>query len=331
MAGSSDHPAPDSTPRRASLPAEAEALVAQVYLPHRLDLPQGVTTVDLELVSARIGALTVGQGSYGRRLVVHTDDTRDVYIVFVLRGRAEMSSGTREASVVEVGSAAVFPVGAPGHISVSEDCVGLVIMLSPGTLEAELEHLLGHPLTEPLELAFDLDLRTPLGKSWDPVLRLLVEELRQPTALTRHPVAARRVEGLVLDALLLGHDHNYRDLLDRASSLSPRSAVGRAIQLIEANPTEAWSTVRLAREVHLSVRALQARFRRDIDMSPMDYVRQARLRRVRSALVDATPQTTTVRALAQRYGFAHLGRFAALYRQTYGESPAATLRRPSLA
>jgi transcriptional regulator GlxA family with amidase domain len=214
---------------------------------------------------------------------------------------------------------------------VSEDCVGLVIMLSPGTLEAELEHLLGHPLTEPLELAFDLDLRTPLGKSWDPVLRLLVEELRQPTALTRHPVAARRVEGLVLDALLLGHDHNYRDLLDRASSLSPRSAVGRAIQLIEANPTEAWSTVRLAREVHLSVRALQARFRRDIDMSPMDYVRQARLRRVRSALVDATPQTTTVRALAQRYGFAHLGRFAALYRQTYGESPAATLRRPSLA
>ena len=79
-----------------------------------------------------------------------------------------------------------------------------IYMFSDDTtaLEAELEHLLGHPLTEPLELAFDLDLRTPLGKSWDPVLRLLVEELRQPTALTRHPVAARRVEGLVLDALL---------------------------------------------------------------------------------------------------------------------------------
>lgn len=330
MARSSDHPAAGSNSRRTSLPADAEAMVAEVYLPHRLDLPQGVSTVDLEMVSARIGAMTVGHGSYGRRLVVHTDETQDVYIAFVLRGRAEMSSGTGEASVVEVGSAAVFPVGAPGHISVSEDCVGLVIRIPRETLETELEHLLGHALTDPLELAFNLDMRTRLGKSWEPVLRLLVEELRRPTALTRHPAAARRVEALVLDALLLGHEHNYRDLLDRASSLSPRSAVGCAIQLIETNPTEAWSTVRLAREVHLSVRALQARFRRDVDMSPMDYVRQARLRRVRVALVDATPQTTTVRALAQRYGFAHLGRFAALYRQTYGESPATTLRRTPL-
>jgi AraC-like DNA-binding protein len=330
MDGSPDPPSPGSEARRASLPADAEALVAQVYLPHRLDLPQGVATVDLELVTARIGALTVGQVSYGRRLVVHTDDTQDLYIVFVLRGRAEMSSGTGEPSVIDVGSAAVFPVGAPGHVSVSEDCVGLVIMLSPGTLEAELEHLLGQTLTDPLKLGFELDLRSPLGKSWEPILRLLVEELRRPTALTRHPAAARRLEGVVLDALLLGHDHNYRDLLDRAASVGPRTAVGRAIQLIEANPTEAWSTVRLAREVHLSVRALQARFRRDVDMSPMDYVRQARLRRVRMALVDATPSTTTVRALAQRYGFAHLGRFAALYRQTYGESPATTLRRTPL-
>lgn len=331
MAGSPDPPSPGSEARRASLPAEAEALVAQVYLPHRLDLPQGAATVDLEMVTARIGALTVGQVAYGRRLVVHTDDTQDLYIVFVLRGRAEMSSGTGEARVIDVGSAAVFPVGAPGHVSVSEDCVCLVIMLSPGVLEAELEHLLGQTLTDPLELAFELDLRAPLGKSWEPLLRLLVEELRRPSALTRHPAAARRLEGVVVDALLLGHEHNYRELLDRAASVGPRTAVGRAIQLIEANPTEAWSTVRLAREVHLSVRALQARFRRDVNMSPMDYVRQARLRRVRMALVDATPSTTTVRALAQRYGFAHLGRFAALYRQTYGESPATTLRRPPLA
>jgi AraC-like DNA-binding protein len=331
MAGSSDPTASGSEARRASVPAEAEALVAQVYLPHRLDLPQGVGTVDLELVTARIGALTVGQVSYGRRLEVHTDDTQDLYIGFILRGRAEASSGSGETKVLEVGSGAVFPVGHPAHVSVSEDCVGLVVMLSPEMIEAELEHLLGHTLTDPLDLAFELDLRSPLGKSWEPILRLLVEELRRPTALTRHPAAARRVEGVILDAILLGHDHNYRGLLDRAASVGPRTAVGRAIQLIEANPTEAWSTARLAREVHLSVRALQARFRRDIDMSPMDYVRQARLRCVRLALVDATPTTTTVRALAQRYGFAHLGRFAALYRQTYGESPAATLRRAPLA
>jgi AraC-like DNA-binding protein len=34
---------------------------------------------------------------------------------------------------------------------------------------------------------------------------------------------------------------------------------------------------------------------------------------------------TTVSEIAQRSGFAHTGRFAVLYRQTYGQSPHATL------
>ena len=33
------------------------------------------------------------------------------------------------------------------------------------------------------------------------------------------------------------------------------------------------------------------------------------------------------RAFAQRWGFAHTGRFAVLYRQTYGQSPHTTLRQ----
>jgi transcriptional regulator GlxA family with amidase domain len=53
-----------------------------------------------------------------------------------------------------------------------------------------------------------------------------------------------------------------------------------------------------------------------------------RLRRVRDVLVMATPDTTTVRLAATRFGLLHLGRFAAAYRETYGESPVETLRRP---
>lgn len=321
---------PDGRRRRASVPAEAETLVTEVYLPHRLDLPRGVGSVDLDMLTAHVGSLTVGQVSYGRSVTVHTDVTQRVYVVFVLRGRAEIRVGTGAPSVLEVGAGAAFPVGATGHVSLSEDCVVMAIVVSPDRLEAELEHLLGQPLGRPLELAVDIDLRTPLGKTWEPLLRLLVQELRQPTALTQHPAAARRLEAVILDALLLGHDHNYREVLDRASSVAPLSAVGRAIQLVEADPTEDWSTVRLARAVHLSVRALQARFKQEVEMSPMDYVRHARLRRVRTALVDATPQTATVRALAQRYGFAHPGRFSSTYRETFGESPAETLRRPPL-
>ena len=312
----------------ASDPAEAERILGEAFADHTIQLSKGVTSVDLDLVTARIGALTVGRVSYGRSVVVHTKATPDIHIEFTLRGQAEMGTGTGPMRMVEVGSAAVFPTGQPTHLVLSADCALLAVTVPRAAVEAELQHLLGQSLGAPLDLAFDLDLTTPLGKSWDPILKLLIEELRRPTALTQHPAAAKRIEGLLIDALLLGHDHNYRDLLDHGTIIGAATAVERAIQLIETEPTDEWSTDRLAREVHLSARALQAGFRRDVGMPPMDYVRQARLRHVHTALADGTMQATTVQAVAHRYGFVHLGRFAATYRDRYGESPVETLRRP---
>ena len=313
---------------RSSSLVEAESLVSEAYLPHRLHLPEGGSSVDLEFVSTRVGVLTIGRASYGRAVVIETDAVQDVHVAITVRGRADMRSGSGPTSTVELGSAVVFPAGEPAHISMSEDCAVLAITVPRAAVEAELEHLLGQSLARPLELAFDFDLTTPLGRSWDPLLRLLNEELRRPTSLTQHPGSAKRLECLILDALLLGHDHNYREQLDRSASMGPLTAVGRAVELVETDPLAGWSTERLAREVHLSVRALQAGFRREIGTPPMDYVRQARLRHVHMALIDGSPTTTSVRALAQRHGFSHLGRFAATYRERYGVSPVETLRAP---
>jgi long-subunit fatty acid transport protein len=150
MTVSPEDPTPGRQALRASVPAEAETLVADVYLPHRLDLPRGVRTVDLELLVSRIGSLTVGQISYGRNLAVHTEVTQDVYIAFVLRGRVEMKIDGGKPHILDVGAGAVFPVGVTGHGTLSQDCVVLIIMVSQTRLQAELEHLLGQALTQPL-------------------------------------------------------------------------------------------------------------------------------------------------------------------------------------
>jgi AraC-like DNA-binding protein len=91
----------------------------------------------------------------------------------------------------------------------------------------------------------------------------------------------------------------------------------------------AWSTVRLATEVHLSVRALQEGFRRGLDTSPMAYLRQIRLRRAHAALLAADRDATTVRAVAVDLGLLHMSRFAAAYRAAFGEMPSDTLKRPA--
>jgi transcriptional regulator GlxA family with amidase domain len=58
----------------------------------------------------------------------------------------------------------------------------------------------------------------------------------------------------------------------------------------------------------------------------MAYLRQIRLTRAHEELRQARPGRTTVALVAHRWGFSHLGRFAAAYRERYGVAPSGTLR-----
>jgi transcriptional regulator GlxA family with amidase domain len=100
------------------------------------------------------------------------------------------------------------------------------------------------------------------------------------------------------------------------------------VELLHSEPGKAWTVVGLAAEVHLSVRALQEGFARDVQMPPMSYLRRLRLRRARDELQASDPNQTTVRAVAIRLGMVHPGRFAATYKATFGESPSETLAGP---
>jgi transcriptional regulator GlxA family with amidase domain len=74
------------------------------------------------------------------------------------------------------------------------------------------------------------------------------------------------------------------------------------------------------------VRSLQEGFKRDVGRPPLTYLREVRLRGIRKDLQRATPNSTTVEAVAYRWGFVHMSRFAAAYRSMFGEAPSHTLR-----
>lgn len=83
--------------------------------------------------------------------------------------------------------------------------------------------------------------------------------------------------------------------------------------------------VDICTELGISERTLQYAFRSYVHMSPLAYLRMCRLNRVRETLLAADPQSTTVTAVAMRYGFLHLGRFSVDYRRAFHEAPSATL------
>lgn len=99
------------------------------------------------------------------------------------------------------------------------------------------------------------------------------------------------------------------------------------VEYLHAHAHEPITVTMLAGTVGLSVRAVQQAFQRTLEISPMAYLQQIRLERVRDALLTATPGTIAVGDIARAWGFTHMGRFAGTYAHHFGEYPSDTLRR----
>ena len=83
----------------------------------------------------------------------------------------------------------------------------------------------------------------------------------------------------------------------------------------------------IARAASLSNRGLQHAFKRQLDTTPLAYLRAVRLTRAHDELLATPPgPRMTVNEIARRWHFSHHSRFAALYRETYGHYPAEAMR-----
>lgn len=95
---------------------------------------------------------------------------------------------------------------------------------------------------------------------------------------------------------------------------------------IESNLAEPITLGQLCKVSGVGQRALQLAFRTRWGLSPMRFVAERRLAAAHRLLSRARPGSD-VTVIAMGLGFSHLGRFAAMYRRAYGESPSQTLGR----
>jgi AraC-like DNA-binding protein len=140
--------------------------------------------------------------------------------------------------------------------------------------------------------------------------------------LTR-PGVTEHLEGLLVDGLLLVHPlHNrelaFRDAVTRGSLRNvPRGrAPGRVPRTMDGCA---------ARAAGDSQRPGLQYGNRDFDSAHGPSPSRSSPASAPPILA-ASPNSSTVRAVALELGLTHLGRFATAYRQTFGESPSDTLR-----
>jgi transcriptional regulator GlxA family with amidase domain len=139
---------------------------------------------------------------------------------------------------------------------------------------------------------------------------------------------AERFSETLLTALLYSQPNNYSQWLHRdPQSAGPRWVRG-VEEYLEAHCDQPITARDIAEVAGVSASAIYAGFARHRGYTPLQFLKEIRLRWVRDALLTALPEAT-VKGVAARWGFNHLGRFSRDYGRRFGESPSTTLRRRS--
>ncbi len=331
---------PHAGPRRAShrLPLDGHTLlrtrdldafreqITRSFCPHRVELIGPGARLDARQHGAQFGRVGLHYVDYGARVRVQAEAIDGFFAVQIPQSGSGVIRSARHEVVLGANRASVPGPTDDVDMVLDGGTPQLVVRLDREAVESRLHQLLGRPPRGVLRFDLGMDLGTPQARAWLAQIRWACAELER--AATPAPLVAEHLEQSLITGLLLAQRSNFSDALHADQAASMPKTVRRAIDLIEGHAAEALTVEDLAEAVGVGVRALQGGFRRHLDTTPMAYLREVRLARVHDELRAADPSAvTTVTEVASRWGFWHPGRFAAAYRQRYGETPSATLQR----
>jgi AraC-like DNA-binding protein len=298
--------------------------VSRVMKPHDLLVASGGRRVDARMHHAPLGEVSLNRLCYGADVDIDPGPLDDFFLVMMpMAGHARIACGGDEVDACRSLGGIASP-SLPLRMRWSAGNDQLMVRIARPFLERMLAAQRGRPLEQPLEFRVGFDW---LGSAaWQCVMRLLVDCAESGLGPADHPLVMAQVEQLVASTLLSEQPHNYREeRLPRRSAVLPRH-VRRVQEFLRAHAHEPVDAARLADVAGCSLRSLYAGFQDFCGMSPMQYLRELRLERVRADLL-AGGVSASVSGIALRWGFAHLGRFSAEYKARFGEHPSETLRR----
>jgi AraC-like DNA-binding protein len=143
--------------------------------------------------------------------------------------------------------------------------------------------------------------------------------------LIERPEVARALEQQLLHAIIncLSAD----EVLDSTKTRHRHAALMARFETVLSRQIDQRLTLTtLCKEVGVPARTLRMCCSEFLGVGPMRYLTLRRLNNARAALRRADPSTASVAGVARKHHFTELGRFAVLYRTTFGELPSTTLQ-----
>ncbi|MGO3869746.1 hypothetical protein CLH39_10105 [Alcaligenes faecalis] len=314
----------DSLRRRESFHSkdrdETSAYAASLIAEHKLAVAG--KKFDADISHSQSGHIRFVHMRFGTTVRVDPRQVNDFTLIHIpLQGASRLHHADGE-TILNPQVAGVVAAGSPFHIVWEPDCSQLIVLIAREKLEQACRVYFGAAYKQPLAFCPSMNMGTMGGAGWR---QLVCYALLNPWP--GNTIAQGHLDGTMIGHLLMHHTHNYSHIDWRGGnqgSVAPRS-VKLAEQYIEERLAEPLTLFDIAQYSGVTVRTLLRNFRDCRGCSPMDALRERRLEQVHLELQRQNSQS--VSDIAYQWGFTHLGRFAKLYKNRYGQAPSQTLAR----
>lgn len=305
---------------------ETRRIVADIYCDHRLAQTRGRERLDYLHIHQRMGAVSFSEMRYGAEVAIAPGCLQSFFLVQVPASGHDRMRVDGAELLCDPRHATVHAPDSQLDMHWSADCSKFVVRIEREALERHASLLAGRESAGKLSFLPIADLESPTVRTWVRTARHMFDELRCNPALADEPLVSSQIEQMLLTTALNWLPGSFA----AATACSTRTVLPRHVRQAEeylrTYPEQPITVEMLAHHVGVSGRTLYDGFRKFLEVSPMRYLRDLRMERVRADLLDPA-QPASVTALATQWGFFQLGRFAIDYRRRYGESPHETLAK----
>lgn len=274
---------------------------------------------------ANVQDLHVAYGAHGSDIEIDQVGAGDgLHVHIPLSGQAALTIG--ETTVVASNEQAILvDFGRPHRLKIQRSLgyQAIALNIPKRLLHEQIAAVSGHNSCCQIDFQPTLSLASAPGRTLASVANALVTGLENGL-LKGAPTAMRALSQSLLHVLVQAGPHQLRQELEKPPpQIAPRH-VRRAIEFMRANIAKPLSSAEIAAAAGVSVRSLEVGFRAFKGTTPMAYLRSIRLAAAHGEL-EMSNNSSTIAEIAYRWGFTHLGRFSAIYRETYGELPSQTV------
>lgn len=306
---------------------EIRRLTSAKIRDHRIEAIDPSEPVGATHNVAELDGLSVHVIQYAMTSLIRCDPLSKFYLVVLpVSGSVRMVAGDHD-DVCDMESAIIIPNDLRFQLHWESGATTVVLQIEKKRLEQKLEAYLGFPVERRVRFDQWIETTSGAGAFLRATLSMVIDQLDRNPWEEITPLLSNEFAEALMATLLRSNFHNYQHLVGGVSHLSLPQAMKDAMKFVQQNLKEDIQTSDLASAIGTSPRAIQTMFKKYLRMSPMHYLRAMRLAEIRRELLDSKGSDAhSLTELAQKWGFNHLGRFSAYYRDAYDENPSQTIR-----